>query len=172
MSNDVTRTLNHPKLTDEETRRLREFVTAVVLNGQVTAETAGLYATELYVLNLLDLDAASTPGELARRTGLTTGAITKLLDRLERIGLVRREPDRADRRKVRLRIVDAGADQRLGSKADVFAPMSLRMDDLISSYPAEARATIFDFFARAAETLRTATADLQLRRAASRSHHQ
>lgn len=172
MSNDVTRQFNHPELTEEETRRLREFVTAVVLNGQVTAEAAGLHAAELYVLNLLDLDAASTPGELAKRTALTTGAITKLLDRLERIGLVRREPDPTDRRKVRLRIVDAGADEALGSKADVFAPMSLRMDELISSYPAEARDTIFDFFARATVTLRTAMVDLQLNRGSSRSRQQ
>lgn len=168
MSNQRTVRINHAALEEDEARVLREFVTALVLNGQVTAEAAGLYATDLYVLNLLDLHAASTPGELARRTALTTGAITKLVDRLERIGLVRREPDPSDRRKVRLSVVDSGADEAIGHQADVFGPMSQRMDELIKSYPPEQRATIFDFFARATGTLRTATAELQENRSRSR----
>ncbi|MHA6805907.1 MarR family winged helix-turn-helix transcriptional regulator [Salinifilum ghardaiensis] len=167
MSNHATQA-NHGSLHEHEARALREFVTAVVLNGQVTAEAAGLYATDLYVLNLLDLDAAASPGELARRTALTNGAITKLLDRLERMDLVRREPDPADRRKVRLTVIDSGANEAIGSQADVFGPMSQRMDELIQSYPPEQRATIFDFFSHATSTLRTATSELQENRNRSR----
>lgn len=161
MSTQRTARTNHAALGEDESRTLREFVTAIVLNGQVTAEAAGLYATDLYVLNLLDLHAASTPGELAKRTALTTGAITKLLDRLERIGLVRRDPDPTDRRKVRLSVVDSSADEAIGAQADVFGPMSQRMDDLIQSFSPGQRATLFEFFERAAAELRTATAELQ-----------
>lgn len=161
MSTPGTARTSHPILSEDEARALREFVTAVVLNGQVTADAAGLHATDLYVLNLLDLDDASTPGELARRTGLTTGAVTKLVDRLERIGLVRREPDPSDRRKVKLSIVDSGAEEAIGEQADVFEPMAQRMDALIQAYSPEQRATIVDFFGRAASRLRSATAELQ-----------
>lgn len=167
MSNDES-PMNRWALTEVEATSLREFVTAVVLNGQVTAEAAGLRATDLYVLNLLDIDGESTPGELAKRTALTTGAITKLIDRLARIGLVSRTPDATDRRKIRLSIIDRGTDEALGSSADVFSPMARRMDELISSYPSESRATIFDFFAKATETLHGATAEMQLDRSAAR----
>lgn len=165
MSNSDSGSTNNAALSETEAKRMREFVTAIVLNGQVTAEAAGLYATDLYVLNLLDLDGVSTPGELAKRTALTTGAITKLVDRLVRIGLVRRDPDENDRRKVRLSIIDSGADETLGSGADVFDPMTKRMDALISEYSEADRAMIFDFFNRATEVLRTATVDLQQNRA-------
>lgn len=164
MSNHAAAQTNHGSLSEHEARALREFVTAVVVNGQVTADAAGLYATDLYVLNLLDLDVASSPGELAQRTALTTGAVTKLVDRLERMGLVRREPDPSDRRKVRLTVIDSGAEEAIGSQADVFGPMSQRMDELVQSYPPDQRATIFDFFAHATSTLRTATAELQQNR--------
>jgi hypothetical protein len=47
MSNSVSGGTHHAALSETEARSLREFVTAVVLNGQVTAEAAGLHATDL-----------------------------------------------------------------------------------------------------------------------------
>ncbi len=51
-------------------------------------------------LDILSRGTAMTAGQLATETGLTTGAVTALLDRLEKAGYVRRERDRNDRRKV------------------------------------------------------------------------
>ena len=160
---------NRWKLTEEESRNLREFITAMVLNGQITADVAGLRPIDLYVLNLLDLDGESTPGELARRTALTTGAITKLIDRLARLGLVQRSHDLSDRRRVRLTIADK-ATENVGEGASLFTPIAKRMDDLISSYSEEHREVVFDFLVRATGELHDITNEMQGRRSRERAH--
>src|SRR5262245_21254277 len=75
-----------------------------VLVSTVVAERAGLSSSDLECLDFIVMagDDALTPGQLATATGLTTGAITGLVDRLDRAGFVRREADPADRRRVRL----------------------------------------------------------------------
>jgi len=50
----------------------------------------------------------SSPGELAAELELSSGAMTSRLDKLERAGLVRRRPDPADRRGVKVELTDAG----------------------------------------------------------------
>lgn len=148
------------KLTEAESRRLREFATAMVLNGQVTAETAGLHPIDLYALNLLDLDGQATAGELAQRTALTTGAVTKLIDRLANAGLVERTPDPADRRRVLLSVTGR-VTEAIGERAELFASVSHRMDALLTSFPSEQRAVLFEFFTRAAEELQRSTEEIQ-----------
>lgn len=71
------------------------------------AEAVGLSASEWYALSQIALEGTLTSGELAARTGLTTGATTRLIDCLERAGFVRRAADPDDRRKV---IVEPVAD--------------------------------------------------------------
>lgn len=151
----------HQVLTQNESRLLREYVTAMVLNGQVTAEAAGLHPIDLYVLNLLDLDGQASAGALAERTALTTGAITKLVDRLVRAGLVERTPDPTDRRRVVLRVVDQTATEALGEEASLFLPFAARMDELIGSFSESQRAVLFEFFSRATDELQRVTAELQ-----------
>src|SRR5437762_3613220 len=67
---------------------------------EALAERLGLNAPDLRSLELLSVEAGLTPGRLAELTGLTTGAITGVLDRLEKAGLVKREPDAQDRRRI------------------------------------------------------------------------
>jgi DNA-binding MarR family transcriptional regulator/GNAT superfamily N-acetyltransferase len=64
------------------------------------AEHTGLHPTDLYCLGLLQLNGPMSAGALARSTGLTTSAITAVIDRLERSGFAARRPDPADRRRV------------------------------------------------------------------------
>jgi DNA-binding MarR family transcriptional regulator len=78
-----------------------------VLFGQAVAERIGITPSDLECLDIVVLNERVTAGELARATGLTTGAITGVLDRLETAGYVRRERDVADRRKVFVRAVPA-----------------------------------------------------------------
>lgn len=73
-----------------------------VLHSQAMAERLGINSTDLECLDLVVLGEASTAGELAQRTGLTTGAITGIIDRLEHAGFMRRQRDVDDRRKVLL----------------------------------------------------------------------
>jgi DNA-binding MarR family transcriptional regulator len=71
-----------------------------VLFGQTVANRVGLSNSDMECLDFLILEGRVTAGRLAEVTGLTTGAITGVVDRLEQAGLVRRERDDNDRRKV------------------------------------------------------------------------
>src|SRR6201993_2778555 len=71
-----------------------------VMFGQAVADIAGVSGSDLDCMDFLNLEGRMTAGRLAELTGLTTGAITGVVDRLEKAGLVRRERDAEDRRKV------------------------------------------------------------------------
>jgi len=71
-----------------------------VLFSQAVADKVGLHPTDNECLDYLMLNGAATAGQLATLTGLTTGAVTAVIDRLERAGYVKREQDAKDRRKV------------------------------------------------------------------------
>lgn len=75
---------------------------AAVLFHTHMAERIGLNATDTKALDLVMQSGPLTPGDLARATGLTSAAVTTLLDRLESRGLVERSPDPDDRRRVRV----------------------------------------------------------------------
>lgn len=74
----------------------------VVFSG-VVADRLGISSKDLECLDMIVLKGRVTAGELAAATGLTTGAITGLIDRLETAALARRERDEQDRRKVFVR---------------------------------------------------------------------
>src|SRR5437762_10001153 len=76
-----------------------------VIFGQAVAERAGISNSDLECMDFLNIEGRVTAGRLAELTGLTTGAITGVVDRLEKAGLVRRERDESDRRKVFIAIV-------------------------------------------------------------------
>jgi DNA-binding MarR family transcriptional regulator len=67
---------------------------------QAVADAIGLNRTDMRCIDVLHRDGALTAGQLAEATGLTTGAMTTALDRLERAGYARRTRDAADRRRV------------------------------------------------------------------------
>ena len=74
--------------------------------SQAVAERTGLSETELLAMDLISRGGRITAGELARELGLTTGAITGLVDRLQKAGYARRETDPGDRRKVLVTATD------------------------------------------------------------------
>jgi DNA-binding MarR family transcriptional regulator len=81
----------------------RRHSTATVLFHHALADRLGLGPTDLKCLDLLHERAPLTASELAAITGLTSGAITGVVARLERSGRLRREPHPHDRRKQALR---------------------------------------------------------------------
>lgn len=133
----------------------RRYLSAMVLHSLASAEAAGLNATDYYALNLLALSGSQTSGELAVQTGLTTGATTRLIDRLERAGYVRRVPDPADRRKV---IVEATGEPE--GLAAAIAGARRRLGEVFGGYPPQEAAIIFDYMTRATDAYREATAEL------------
>jgi DNA-binding MarR family transcriptional regulator len=70
----------------------------------LAAERLGIGAADLRCLNVIENHGGLTAGELAREVGLTTGAVTGALDRIERAGYTRRAPDPGDRRRVRVAV--------------------------------------------------------------------
>ncbi len=97
-------TLSRPKaraaLMEELEHAVRRSSALGVIFGQTVASRVGISSSDLECLDFLNLEGRVTAGRLAELTGLTTGAITGVVDRLEKAGFVRRERDESDRRKV------------------------------------------------------------------------
>src|SRR3954453_4672684 len=70
----------------------------------LAAERLGLNRTDLHSINIIENSGGLTAGELAAEAGLTTGAVTGVIDRLERAGYARRVPDPDDRRRVAVEV--------------------------------------------------------------------
>lgn len=145
-------------------RVYREYLTAMILHGQAAAEVLDLHPTDLYGLNVLGVAGPLTAGQLAQQTGLTTGAATRLIDRLEGAGYVRRRRDPSDRRRV---IVEA-VPERAQQIQQAFEPARRRLGEVFASYRIEQLQTLFDYFARATPALRDATTEM---REAARGKH-
>lgn len=92
----------------------REFSTLTVVMHQSIAHAAGLAGTDHKYIDLLLKHGAMTPGKIAELSGLSTGAVTGMIDRLERENLVKRERDTVDRRKVIVVLNREAAFQRIG----------------------------------------------------------
>src|SRR5580698_5332338 len=105
--------LSRPKtraaLMEELEHAMRRSSAQGVIFGQTVANRAGISASDLECLDFLNLEGRVTAGRLAEVTGLTTGAITGVVDRLEKAGLARRERDANDRRKVFIVVVPEAA---------------------------------------------------------------
>jgi DNA-binding MarR family transcriptional regulator len=70
------------------------------------AKALGVNLTDLHALNIVENHGGLTAGALAAEAGLTSGAVTGVVDRLERAGYARRVPDPADRRRVNIEVTD------------------------------------------------------------------
>ena len=135
-------------LTAELNEALRDASGRSVLFSQAVADSAGMNPTDLESLDLLARNGPMTAGRLAELTGLTTGAITGLVDRLERRGYARREPHPTDRRSVIVQPLTENAERDLGP---AYVSMNQAMDGLLSRYSDEELAVILDFMTHAAE---------------------
>lgn len=85
---------------EELVREVRRSQAATARFDQAVADALGLNRTDMRCLDILQLEGSVTAGRLAELTGLTTGAITTVLDRLENAGFARRVRDPHDRRRV------------------------------------------------------------------------
>jgi DNA-binding MarR family transcriptional regulator len=125
--------------------------------GQTVANTVGISGSDLECLDFLNLEGRVTAGRLAEVTGLTTGAITGVVDRLEKAGLVRRERDPNDRRKVFIATVPESA-ARIGR---FYEHMHRGMVKLWESYSDAELRLLVEFASRGYETMLTATEELK-----------
>jgi DNA-binding MarR family transcriptional regulator len=145
MSNTTTR---KSQLLQALAMEIRRMGAQGVLISAAVAERVGLTSSDLECLDIIVMGAGTvTPGKLAAATGLTTGAITGLIDRLERAGCVRREADARDRRKV---FVIALPD-RVRDIGTYYERLQASTTALWGQYTAEQLATVLDFVRRSAD---------------------
>lgn len=131
----------------------RESSTGAIMLHQAVADRLGLHPTDHKCADFLCRGGPLTAGDIAERTGLTTGAVTGVIDRLEAAGYVRREPDPADRRRVIVRPVP----HRLRRIGRLFEPLAAAMAELCARYTDRELAVILDFMTRSDEVARRHT---------------
>jgi DNA-binding MarR family transcriptional regulator len=102
--------------------------------------------TDIQVIDILESTGPSTAGQLADLTGLTTGAITGMLNRLEEAGLVRRERDPNDGRRVIVRLAP-GKDE-MHEIGPIFDSLGKAWDEMASHYDDEQIAFLLEFLKR------------------------
>lgn len=136
----------------------RELSARTLMFHAAIAAHVGLSATEHKALDLLSRAGSMTAGQLAELSGLTTGAVTGLVDRLEKSGFVKRERDPKDRRRV---VINPQIDKMEQDIGPLFGPMSQRMEQLMASYSDQELATIHDFLTQSIAVLREETENLK-----------
>ena len=129
----LSRTKARAALLQELEDAMRRSSAQGVLYGQTVANVAGIANSDLECMDILYLEGRVTAGRLAEVTGLTTGAITGVVDRLEKAGLVRRERDDKDRRKVFIAVVPEAA-MKVGK---FYVPMQQAMEKVLAAYSDE-----------------------------------
>ncbi|MFF7457658.1 MarR family transcriptional regulator [Kitasatospora sp. NPDC008115] len=121
---------------------------------QDIAARLGLNVTDLTCLGFLIEAAAAgeslAAGDLAERAQLTTGAVTGVLNRLEKAGYARRQADPGDRRRVRV-VLETDAQSRI---LEVYGPFYERIGRLFADYTPDEIAVLADWFTRARGIMR------------------
>jgi DNA-binding MarR family transcriptional regulator len=126
----------------------RRSSTRAVLLHAVIAERLGLNPSDHKCADLLLSETGvCTPGRMAELTGLSTGAITGVIDRLEHAGFVERAADPHDRRRTLIRLTP----QRMPNMQRIFAPLADGMERLCSHYTTEQLTLVLKFMGEAEE---------------------
>lgn len=153
----------HVALLEELARALRQVTGLGASFFRAAATRAGVTVTDIEVIEILDSVGPTTAGQLAELTGLTTGAITGMLNRLEEVGLVRRERDPNDGRRVIVRLVPGN--DKMREISAIFATLRTGWDEVVARYNDEQIAFLVEFLKRGNELSRREI--IQLREAPS-----
>jgi DNA-binding MarR family transcriptional regulator len=121
-----------------------------VLFRNAVARKLGLNITESECLSLLTVKGVSSPTEVARYTGLTSGSTTTMLDRLERANFITRTPNPNDRRGVRVDV----SDQYRKTAEPFVAGIQKAQSELIAEYSDKELKVIADFLTRFADNVK------------------
>jgi DNA-binding MarR family transcriptional regulator len=147
----------------------REMSTETIMFHQSVADVLGLHITDHKCLDLIRQYGAMPAGRIAELTGLTTGAVTGIIDRLEKAGYVRRANDPKDRRRT---IVEPIRNKKWERKVEaIFIPFHEKMHKLLSSYSDGELDFLLDVLTKSIEQTREESKKLRtnLQRQSSRS---
>jgi MarR family transcriptional regulator, organic hydroperoxide resistance regulator len=146
---DVLTTVSPPvTAADKIVLEIRKFIAAAIFFNTQAADKVGLSLTDMQMIHMLQLYGPATPGRLAAWTGLSTGGVTVALDRLQKAGYIRREPNPADRRSLIVTL----APVRNRNLSAMYGEVESETRRLLATLPAGDLEVVIHFF----ETLRTA----------------
>jgi hypothetical protein len=133
----------------ENQEAMREFIARAVLFQEAVARSVGLNTSDMQAVGLLMAEGPASPSQLAGLVGLTRGgAITGVIDRLERAGYVRREPDPQDRRRV---LVVANTDKVMADVGSVYGRVAKEWATYLKTLTQDQVDFATELFRRAAE---------------------
>lgn len=135
---------------DRETRRMGSMAT---LHNHAVADYIGLHPTDQECIDLLDWTGELTAGEIGAHLGLTSGAVTGLVDRLEAGGWVQRERDPRDRRRVFVHL----STERGAELWPLYQPLAQAIDAYRDGLDARDLRVVVEFLEFANETMAEAT---------------
>ena len=145
------------KKIEQGRREMRLMSSFDALFSQAIAERVGMHSTDIETMDLLNTLGPMTAGELSERSGLTSGATTRLIDRLERAGYVRRQSDVADRRCVIIEPVPENLERLIA----LFQPLADGMAELWSRFDGHDLDVIVEFVRRSNAVVAEANARLR-----------
>jgi DNA-binding MarR family transcriptional regulator len=122
---------------------VRTIANVVVFNAQV-ADQLGLGVSDMQFMTYLMQEGPLSPGRLSELSGLKSGSVTGVIDRLEHAGYVRRERDETDRRKVRV-VLNA---EKLQSAESPYAGQAANLRRVLEAFSGEELDTIARFLER------------------------
>jgi DNA-binding MarR family transcriptional regulator len=154
----MTRRQSVSPLTPGE-RRGRALSTTIILFHEAIAARLGMSSAEWKCLGFLEEHGPLTPGQLAALSGFTTGAITGIVDRLERSGYVRRTRHASDRRSVIVHPLKLAKIKR--QTAPIFASLGRAMNTVTARYTTNELALIDDYLDRITRVLQQETERLK-----------
>ena len=137
----------------------RENGTRAILFQQTVGQILGLSATDMKCLDVIHQSGPACPTQLSEITGLTTGAVTTLIDRLEKAELIERTPDPKDRR----RTVLVPTRHALKKIPPFYESMAAAMAKLAGEYSEKELELLEDYFLKAGELFKRETEKLRVR---------
>ncbi|OJU75720.1 MAG: MarR family transcriptional regulator [Bacteroidetes bacterium 47-18] len=135
----------------------RQYSDASVFMHEAIARKAGLSGTDHKYLGLILQHRELTAGDISRLTGLTTGAVTGLIDRLEKKKLLKRQFSKDDRRKV---IIIPNAENSMKLLQPIFSELQQKTAELIASFSEREIRIIERYFTGATAIMKQTTGNL------------
>ncbi|MBB6329702.1 DNA-binding MarR family transcriptional regulator [Chryseobacterium sediminis] len=135
----------------------RAYSDASIFMHEAIARKAGLSSTDHKYLGLILQYESITAGEISKLTGLTTGAVTGLIDRLEKKDLLKRQFIQEDRRKV---IIIPNVENSMKLLSPIFDELQKKTLNLISTFSKKEIETIERYFREATMIMKQTADDL------------
>lgn len=140
---DVLATVPPPvTAADKVVLEIRRFIAAAIFFNSQAAEKIGLSLTDMQMIHMLQLNGPATPGRLGTWTGLSSGGVTVALDRLQKAGYVRREPNPTDRRSLIVTLIPV----RMRKVAGMYGEVERETRRLLATLPSGDLEAVIRFF--------------------------